>query len=338
MRRSFGGLLVFAVLALLMMLAGLWAGSTSVTGATIRSALFQPGIHDALVMVVRQVRLPQVLTAATAGSGLAVGGLLMQAVFRNPLAGPGVLGITGGASLGVAVVVLLQPLWALVHIPGGLLATVAALAGAMAVLALILLADRRLGDPVTLLIVGLMAGYLCSAIVGLLQAQGEAQALKGFVLWGLGSFAGTNLADLPWLVIPVAFSIAVAFTLAKPLNALALGQEEARTLGVAVQRVRMVAILSTGVLAASITAWCGPIAFLGLAVPHLARAFFRTADHRILLPASALLGIALAVGCDLLVRSSGIMHGTPLNVVTSLLGVPVVLWILLRGRKWGGEA
>lgn len=337
MRAAAGWLIVFALAALSLAFLGLMTGSTPVEPAAVWDALLQRGSANGPGIVVRQVRLPEVITAALAGSGLALGGTLMQAIFRNPLAGPGVLGINGGASLGVALVVLAQPLWAGLPVPTGFMATLAALLGALSVLALIMLADRRLGDAATLLIVGLMAGYLCSAIVGLLQASSDALALKGYVLWGLGSFAGTTWADLPWLAVPVLLSLVLTFPLAKPLNALVLGEEEAAALGVHVARVRRSAIVITGVLAGSITAWCGPIAFLGLVVPHLARAFLRTADHRVLLPGAVLLGASLALGCDVLIRSSAMMRGIPLNVVTSLLGVPVVLWVLLSGRNWQGR-
>lgn len=335
MRKAIGTLAFLGLLVLLLACLGLMAGSTSIPAASVWAAFFERGTPDAMGAVVREVRLPEVLTAILAGSGLAVGGLLMQAVFRNPLAGPGVLGITSGASLGVAVVVLAQPLWSFLPVSAGMMTTLAALIGALGVLLLIVLADRRLGDAATLLIVGLMVGYFVSAFTSLLQASGEARALKGFVLWGMGSFAGTTLADLPMLAIPVLMAAAVAFTLGKPLNALMLGEQEAAALGVATGRVRLLAIASTGVLAGSITAWCGPIAFLGLAVPHVARALFRTADHRLLLPAVVLLGAALALACDLLLRAFPAMHGVPLNVVTSLLGVPVVLWVLISGRNWG---
>src|SRR5690606_27262845 len=249
---------------------------------------------------VLQVRLPQVITALTAGAGLAAAGLLMQTVFLNPLAGPGVLGLTGGGSLGVAPVMLGQPLWALMPLPQDLLVTCAALSGAMAVLLFITMADRRVGDGVTLLIFGLMVGYLCGALVSVLQAGSEAGALKGFVLWGLGSFAGMELARLPWLVVPVAIGLLLALTMVKPLNALLIGEDHARSMGVDVDRVRRRAIWTAGLLAGTVTAFCGPIAFLGLAVPHVGRAFLRSADHRLLMPGTMLLGAALAVACDLI--------------------------------------
>src|SRR5690606_37805025 len=212
-------LMVFAVLGTAMALAGLATGSAQLPLSGVWRALFhaEGGAYEVIVL---QVRLPEVITALTAGAGLAAAGLLMQTVFLNPLAGPGVLGLTGGASLGVALVMLAQPLWALMPLPQDLLETCAALSGAMAVLHFITMADRRVGDGVTLLIFGLMVGCLCGALVSVLQAGSEAGALKGFVLWGLGSFAGMELARLPWLVVPVAIGLLLALTMVKPLNAL----------------------------------------------------------------------------------------------------------------------
>lgn len=323
----------FAALGLLLVLLGLTIGSVDVPLSAVWGAFFHAG-EGPFDVIVLQVRLPEVLTAAMAGAGLAAAGLLMQTIFHNPLAGPGVLGMTGGASLGVALVMLARPLWAMLPLPQDLLVTAAALAGAIAVLLLIVAADRRLGDGITLLILGLMVGYLCSALVSVLQATSEARALKGFVLWGMGSFAGMDLARLPWLALPVLIGLVLAVVLIKPLNAMLIGDDHARSMGVDVPRVRRRAIWATGLLAGAITAFCGPIAFLGLAVPHVARAFLRTADHRVLMPSTIALGAMLALGCDLIVRGAGTEVMLPLNAVTSLLGAPVVLWVLLSGRQW----
>lgn len=323
----------FAAFVLLMAGLALALGSVALPAAQVWRAL--TGSGDGLGgMIVHGVRLPGMLTAAGAGAGLAAAGLLMQTVFHNPLAGPGVLGISGGASVGVAVAMLAAPWAASLPVPNELLVVAAALAGAMAVLLLIVLADRRVGDGATLLIMGLMVGYLCNAVVSVLHAYGEARALKGFVLWGMGSFAGVQPERLPWLLLPIALGLLLALALVKPMNALLIGDEQARSLGVDVRRVRSVVIWTTGLLAGTITAFCGPIAFLGLAVPHVARAILRTADHRLLMPGTILLGAGLAMLCDIIVRASGGGYALPLNAVTSLLGAPVVLWVLLAGRKW----
>lgn len=326
-------LAAFAGAGLLLALANLAYGSVPIPVAEVWNVLVHGGRGPAEAIIM-QVRLPEMITAAAAGAGLAAAGLLMQTVFHNPLAGPGVLGITGGASLGVAAVLLATPFWSLLPIPADLVAILAALAGAVAVMLIITFSDRRVGDGVTLLVLGLMIGYLCSAVLSVLQAGSEAGALKGFVLWGMGSFAGVVLPRTPWLVLPVLVGVAAALGLSKPLNAMLLGDEQASTMGVDVRRVRSIAIWTTGLLGGTITAFCGPVAFLGLAVPHVARAFTRTADHRLLMPATVLLGAALALACDLLVRSAWTGVVLPLNAVTSLLGVPVVIWVLIGGRSW----
>jgi iron complex transport system permease protein len=338
MRATRWWLLVFAMLSLLLAVLGLVSGSVDIPLSAVWHALSYPSSDSVFGTIVWRVRIPEVATAALAGAGLAAGGLLMQTLFHNPLAGPGVLGITSGSGLGVAVVLMARPLWMSFQLSQDLMMIVAALISAIAVLLLIVLADRRVGDGVTLLIMGLMVGYLCSALVSVLQAASGAEALRSYVLWGMGSFGGMDLPRLAWIAVPVLAGLLVALALPKPLNALLLGEDYARSMGVPVGRVRRAAIWTTGVLAGTITAFCGPIAFLGLATPHVARAFVRTTDHRLLMPASVLLGAALALGCDLLVRASGSGILLPLNAVTSLLGAPVVIWVLLRGRKWARPA
>ena len=330
-------LLLFAAAGIVLGLLGLAIGSVAVPLSEVWNALFDPEPQSSFTTIVRQVRLPQVITAAIAGAGLAASGLVMQTIFRNPLAGPSVLGISSGASLGVALVMLAAPLWSFLPIPREVLVIAASLAGAISVLLLIVLADRRVGDSVTLLIVGLMVGYLCSAIISVLQSASMAQALKNYVIWGMGTFSAVYPDRLLWLVVPVLLGIVAALALVKPLNALLLGEEYAASMGTNVKRVRRIAIWSTGLLAGTITAFCGPIAFLGLATPHVARAFLRTNDHAVLMPASILLGCALAIGCDLVVRVSSTDVALPLNAVTSLLGAPVVLWVLLSGKHWARQ-
>lgn len=327
---------VFLAVALLLALAGLCAGSVPISMNELWAAARGDG-SPTVRTILWQVRLPEVLTAALAGGGLAASGLLMQTLFRNPLAGPSVLGVSSGAGLGVALVLLAAPLWSAIHLPRELMVVLAALGGALGVLLLIAALDRRVGGTTALLIMGLMVGYLCSAVVSVLQSMSAAAAVKGYVLWGMGSFAGLDLQRLAWMAPPVLLGIGAAAWSVKPLNSLLLGDAYARSLGVDVVQVRRLVIWTTGLLAGTITAFCGPIAFLGLATPHVARAFVRTSDHRTLLPAAATLGMALGLGCDLVVRLAGTDHALPLNAVTSLLGAPVVLWVLLRGHRWNTE-
>lgn len=328
-----GSLLLLLLASAALLFLGLLLGPIAIAPSQVAQAVFQfDGSSEA--RIVREVRLPTVVTAWIAGAGLAVAGLLMQTLFRNPLAGPSVLGVSSGSALGVSVVLLLQPWWALVPGISELALLVAAAAGGIGVLVLMLLADRRMGDTTTLLIVGLMVGYLCSAAISVLQVGSAAGPLKGFVQWGMGTFSSVHLQRLPWLVIPVLIALAMAILLVKPLNALLLGVDQAATLGTDVNRTRRHILWTAGMLASVITAFCGPIAFLGLATPHLARAVVRSGDHALLMPVSLLLGGALAVGCDLVMRLPGVDGTLPLNAITSLLGAPVVLWLLLRRDQW----
>lgn len=330
--------LLFLLLALLLLaLLGveLMVGSVQLPLDVVMGALAgDAAVGDGPLSIVRGIRLPQGLAALFAGMGLAVGGLMMQTVFRNPLAGPSVMGVSSGASLGVALIFLARPLWLALGLPVDLALVLAALTGSIVVLLLVMAADRRIGDGVTLLIVGLLIGYLCSALISVLESMGSASGVQGYVLWGMGSFAGVGLDRLPWLLIPVAAGLVMAWLCAKPMNALLLGEEYAATLGVHAARVRRTLLWTTGLLAGAVTALCGPIAFLGLITPHMARALSRSTDHRLLVPLTALIGGALALACDAITRSSWFGGALPLNAVTSLLGVPVVAWVLLSGKRW----
>lgn len=334
MQRQALVLAMLAVAVVLLFLLDLALGSVAVPVKEVWSALTGgPVADDAWRSIVREVRVPEAITALVAGASLAASGLLMQTLFRNPLAGPSVLGITSGSSLGVAVVMLATPLWIAI-IPADVVVVLAAFLGALAMLVLILLADRRVGDGITLLIVGLMMGYFCSALVSVLQMASAAVALKSYVLWGMGSFGQVASARLGWLVVPCIVGIIGSFALVKPLDALLLGESYAATLGVSVHRMRRFTIIVTALLAGTVTAFCGPIAFLGLATPHVARALIRSSAHGILLPATVLTGAGLGLLCDVVVRWAAADHALPLNAVTSLLGVPVVLWVLWKGQRW----
>ncbi len=283
-------------------------------------------------------RLPQSITALLAGAGLAAGGLQMQTLFRNPLAGPSILGISSGAGLGVAVVVLLFGAIQGVSLAGlgwygSLTITAAAFIGAFGVLLMILFLAQRLKNNAMLLIVGIMVGYASSAIVGLLQFISTKEDVQSFVLWGLGSF--NNLSwDKHVIFIPmVALGLLGSLFLIKPLNVLLLGENYAANLGLNIKRSRLSILLITGLLTATITAFCGPIAFLGLAVPHLSKGIFKTADHSVLIPAVMLFGGALALLCHLIARLPGFDGTLPINAVTSLIGAPIVIYVILKRRS-----
>ena len=288
--------------------------------------------------IIWKSRFPQVLTALVAGAGLSISGLQMQTVFKNPLADPSVLGISSGASLGVALVVLMSgTIGGIALSQAGILGevalTVAAIAGAMAVMALIVLASHKVKGNVTLLIIGVMIGYLANAIIGILKYFSVEEDVKAYVIWGLGSFSRVSGDQMGIFTGIMAVLIPLSMLSVKTLNLLLLGDGYARNLGLNIKRARILVILSAGVLTAIVTAYCGPIAFLGLAVPHLCRMVFQTSDHRVLMPASVLMGASLALMCNLLARMPGLEGALPVNSVTALIGAPIVASVLFRKRK-----
>ncbi|GAB3754270.1 iron ABC transporter permease [Microlunatus parietis] len=289
-----------------------------------------------------RVRLPRVGTAATAGAGLAVAGLVMQTLFANPLADPYVLGISSGASLGVALVTLgggsVGAGFVAITGAGRAGVVVAAAAGALAVLLVILLFGRWISSVITLLIIGVMVSSAVGAITSLLLAFAEPARLQQFISWGLGSFSGVPRGDLVLLMIIVGVAAVILFGLSQSLNAMLLGERYAVTMGVRVRLIRYTAITATAIIAGAVTAYCGPIAFLGIAVPHLARLLIGTSDHRILLPATLLLGVVIAVGCSMITQLPPGDLVLPVNVVSALVGVPVVLVVLVRSRRLAAGA
>ena len=282
-------------------------------------------------------RVPQALTAMVAGAGLAVSGLQMQTVFRNPLAGPSVLGISNGASLGVAFVVLLSGSLGGVALSrlgylGDVAMSIAAIVGALAVLGLIAYISQKVKGDVTLLIIGVMIGYLATAIIGVLKFFSAEEDVKAFVVWGLGSFARVS-GDQMILFVTLIILLPLSMLLVKTMNLLLLGDAYAKNLGLNIKRSRLLVIISSGVLVAIVTAYCGPIMFIGLAVPHLARAIYRTSDHRILMPGTMLAGGILALVCNLLARMPGFEGALPVNSVTALVGAPVIASVLFRRSR-----
>ncbi len=283
-------------------------------------------------------RVPQALTAMVAGAGLAVSGLQMQTVFRNPLAGPSVLGISNGASLGVACVVLMSgslggvALSRLGYI-GDVAMSVAAIVGSLAVMALILYVSQKVKGNVTLLIIGVMIGYLATAVIGVLKFFSAEEDIKAYVVWGLGSFSRVSGNQMVLFVVLMAILLPMSMLLVKTMNLLLLGDGYARNLGLNIRRARMLVILCSGVLVAIVTAYCGPIMFIGLAVPHLCRAIFRSSDHRILMPGTLLAGAALALLCNLIARMPGFEGALPVNSVTALVGAPIIASVLFRRRQ-----
>ncbi len=288
--------------------------------------------------IILKFRLPKALTATLAGAALAVSGLQMQTLFRNPLAGPFVLGINAGASLGVAIVILLagrqgSSLLAGLGLLGDLGVIVAASLGSASVLGLVLLVSRRVQNSMTLLILGLMFGYATSALVSLLIYFSVAEQIQAYLTWTFGSFGSVTWSQMRLLAPTILSGLFIAYLSAKPLNALLLGETYAHSMGLTVARTRFWIITSAAILAGAITAFCGPIAFLGVAVPHLCRSLFNTADHRLLLPTSVILGASLALAADLMAQLPGQQTVLPLNAIMALLGAPIVTWIILRQRN-----
>ncbi len=288
--------------------------------------------------IILKSRLPQSLTAMMAGAGLAVSGLLMQTVFRNPLAGPSVLGISSGASLGVACVVLLSGCIGGVALSklgviGEVTITLSAIIGSLLIMTLIAFVAQKVRGNVTLLIMGVMIGYIANAIIGVLKFFSAEEDIRAYVIWGLGSFSRVSGGQTSVFIILMLVLLPVSFFLIKTLNLLLLGDSYAKNLGLNIKRARLLVIGCSGVLVAVVTAYCGPVVFLGLAVPHICRGLFHTSNHVVILPASLLGGASLALLCNLIARMPGFEGALPVNSVTALVGAPVVMWVLFNRRK-----
>jgi iron complex transport system permease protein len=331
------GLAVGLVVAFVLSLA---LGSTNVPiGRVLEVLMGTSTVRDGAAIVVEAIRLPRSLTALLAGAALGIAGLQMQTLFRNPLADPFALGISSGASLGVAIVVLgsgmsvATAFGASTGLRGDALLIGAAIAGALAVLALVLVVSSRVANPTTVLVLGLMFGYAASAIVTVLVGVSSPERLMQLAQWGFGSFSGVTWQRLRLFAPLTIVGVLVAAATTKQLNALLLGENYARSMGVAVRRARLLTMFGASILGAVVTAFCGPIAFLGIAIPHLCRGLLGTSNHRVLVPAVVLMGGAVALVAQivsLLPGSAGIL---PLNAVTSIIGAPVVVAVLLRSRR-----
>jgi len=299
---------------------------------TIRVLLGAPASDPRWQVIVHSMRLPRVLTAIAAGSGLGVAGLQMQTLFRNTLADPYVLGVSSGAGLGVAVVVLATGSGFTAGLAGGSRVGVAfaAAVGAGAVLAVVLSLARWVRSAATLLLIGVMLGAASTALVSVLLVYADPQRVQQYLLWGLGSFAGTTWQDLRLLLPAVAVGLVAAALTVRGLNALLLGESYARTMGIDVRRARLVTVVSASLVAGATTAFCGPIAFLGLAVPHLARLALGTSDHRAVLPATVLMGAVAALVCGIASQLPGTDAVLPINSMTALIGAPIVVLVLVR--------
>ena len=326
--------ILFTVLSLLtaaLFTADLLIGSVAVALRDIWAALTGGSCDPAVRDIILKIRLLKAVTALFAGAALAASGLQMQTLFRNPLAGPYVLGISSGAGLGVALFLLGAPLLGVsahsfvqsLGIAG------AAWLGAALVLLIVMAVSRRIKDIMVILILGMMFGSGVSSVVEILQYLSSEAALKSFVIWTMGSLGDVTGGNLALMLPVITAGLALSVAVIKPLNLLLLGENYARTMGLNIQRTRTLLFLSTVLLAGTVTAFCGPVGFIGLAVPHLARMLFASADHRVLMPASMLSGAALLLVCDLISKSLAL----PINTVTALMGIPVVIVVVVRNRN-----
>ena len=333
-----------ALVALAAFLISLAVGSVRIPLDEIVAVLLGgEASKTAWTTIVLKFRLPKALTAMLAGAALSVSGLQMQTLFRNPLAGPFVLGISSGASLGVALTVLLAgvavglggstTLLAGISLAGDTSLALSAVLGSGLVLLLVMAVARRVQSGMTLLILGLMFGYTTSALVSVLIYFSVVERIQAYISWTFGSFGGVTWRQLQVMAPAILLGLAGGHLLMKPLNALLLGETYALSLGLNVRRVRLGIIGSSAVLAGVVTAFCGPIGFLGIAVPHLCRSLLHSSDHRLLLPAVSFMGATLALGADIVAGLPGSQLTLPLNAVTALVGAPVVIWVILRQRN-----
>lgn len=319
-----------------MFLLNLIIGSVDIPLTDVVAILFGKDCDQASwEYIILQTRLPQAITAVLCGSSLAVSGLLLQTAFRNPLAGPSIFGINSGASLGAALVMLAFGggiTLGTVSLTGFVAVLVAAFIGAGAVMAVLLLFAGMVRNNVMLLIIGIMIGYIASSAIALLNFFATEEGVHSYMVWGLGNFGGVSMRQIPLFATATVAGLSLSILLIKPLNTLLLGEQYAENLGINTLRLRNSLLVITGILTASATAFCGPIAFIGLAVPHIARMILNTDDHRQLLPGTIITGAAVALVCNLICALPGENGVIPLNAVTPIMGAPVIIYVIMRHR------
>jgi iron complex transport system permease protein len=332
-------LILLSVLVPLFFLADLLVGSYYISIPEILKAIFRSENADSQVLlIVNQFRIPKAITAVLAGAALSVAGLQMQTVFRNPLAGPSILGVSSGASLGVALLVLGTGGLlggSIVSIAGSWGIVAAAWMGSGLILMLIVLISARIKDIMTILILGILISSAISSVVNILQYFSNEAMLKSFVIWTMGSLGSVTNVQLSVLFPSVLIGIIIAFGSSKFLDAFLLGENYARSMGMNIGFARLMVFLSTCILAGSITAFCGPIGFIGIAVPHIARMVLQTAKHSLLVPATILIGASMMLVSDIISQLPGAERTLPVNSVTALLGIPIVIWVIIRNKNSG---
>lgn len=329
---------LLGVVLLVLFVGGLAYGAVPIPLDHVMDILLGKGSDKiAWQNIVLQSRLPQAITALLAGASLATSGLLLQTLFRNPLAGPSILGISDGANLGVAAIMLYfgGTLGQFTDWPisGYMAVILAAFVGACVILGLIIYFSAKVKNNVMLLIIGIMIGYLASSVISILNYYSSTDRVHAFVMWGLGNFSGVSLEQLPFFGICALIGLLLAILLIKPLNALLLGEMYAANLGIRIKRTRIVILLCTGILTATTTAFCGPISFVGLAVPHIARLMLGSSNHKMLVPVTMLTGSCVALLCNMLMVVPGSNTILPLNAVTPMLGAPVIIYVIVNRKN-----
>ena len=332
------GILGIIILGIILFVLNLFVGSVMVSFKDILKVLLKINTDNTLSVIIFNYRLPQALTALLAGAALAVAGLLMQTLFRNPLADPSMLGISSGASLGVGIVILLTGAisgaavssfgwWSTIGV------SLAAFIGAVVVLFVMLAFSSRMKNMTTLIIIGLMIAYLAGSITDILKFFSLKEDIHAFVIWGMGSFSGVGTSKMTIFAISIIIGLIATFFLSKNLNILLLGEMYAENLGLNIRKNSVIIILVSGYLTAIVTAYCGPIAFVGLAMPHIARFLFKSSDHRLLIPATMLIGMDMTLFCNLIARMPGFDGNLPINAVTAFIGAPVVISVIMKSKK-----
>jgi len=328
--RSYILFFTLSLLALSLFLSDLVWGSIHISLREILSVFIGNGKEGINSEILLNFRLPKAITAVLAGASLSVAGLMMQTLFRNSLADPYILGVSSGASLGVALVMMAASVLPVAFVSSGWALIVAAIIGASVVLALVVGVSFRVHNAVSLLIVGLMFGTIAGSIVSVLQNFSNPDAIKLFVMWTFGSLSAVTWTYMQVLLPVVFFGLGMAFFLQKRLDGLLLGENYARGLGVSIVRTRFLIVIATGLLAGGITAFTGPIAFVGVAIPHIARGLFRTSNHKVLMPATVLCGASLILFCDIISQIP--TYTLPINTISALFGAPIIIWIILKRK------
>ncbi len=337
-RTKIGWIIGLAGLALLLFLLSLAIGSVSIPFKGLLQSISGTAENETWSTILWNIRWPRAITALLAGIALSLSGLMMQTLFRNPIAGPFVLGISSGASLGAALLIMSSGIFGVSAVLNPFSSwhlAISALLGALLVLLLVLAASFRVRDIATLLIIGLMVGSTTGALVTILQYYSDQESLKRFVLWSFGNLGAVTNSELKILAGVVLAGVVWTLSLTKALNGLMIGEEYARSLGLNVQSARLQLIGATALMTGTLTAFCGPIAFVGIAVPHLTRMAFKTQHHLLLVPACVVVGSSVMLFCDLVTRLPFTESQLPINAVTSLMGAPLVIWIVLRRKRIG---